>query len=43
MPAEAADSLVGFGPSALAVYLVLAVVAVFLRRPPRQFAASRSA
>lgn len=30
MPKEAADTLVGFGPSALAVYVVLAGVAVFL-------------
>ena len=30
MPKEAADTLMGFGPSALAVYLVLAGVAVFL-------------
>lgn len=30
MPREAADTLVGFGPSALAVYLALAVVAVFV-------------
>ena len=30
MPNEAADTLTGFGPSALAVYLVLAGVAVFL-------------
>ena len=30
MPKVAADTLAGFGPSALAVYLVLAAVAVFL-------------
>ena len=30
MPKEAADTLMGFGPSALAVYLLLAGVAVFL-------------
>ena len=30
MPKEAADTLTGFGPSALAVYIVLAGVAVFL-------------
>lgn len=30
MPKEAADTLTGFGPSALAIYLVLAGVAIFL-------------